>query len=105
MAIAANARLQLSSQGDHRDVGASEADVDVDWFMESVETVGDAAGAARSALTAVVESLQAALEDRLAQVPLVQVVEQQDHLCTHANVTGCKEMTECCTRTSTSALR
>jgi len=49
--------------------------VDVDWFMESVETVGDAASAARSALTAVVESLQAALEDRRAQVPLIQVVD------------------------------
>ncbi len=49
--------------------------MDDDWFMESVQIVGDAAGAARSALSAVVESLQGALEDRRAQVPLMDVVD------------------------------
>ena len=49
--------------------------MDVDWFMESVETVGDAAGAARSALTAVVESLQAALGTAGPRCPSLRSVD------------------------------
>jgi hypothetical protein len=49
--------------------------VDIDWFMESVARVRDAASDARSALAASVASLEASLEAHRADAPLVEVVD------------------------------